>query len=198
MKDFPQQTALRDGTTVEFRPLAREDEKALFRFFSRLPEKERLYLREDVADPDTAKRWCEELDYETVLPIVAMRKKRIFGLASLHRPARGWSMHVGGIRAAVDPSMRRKSMASLLFWELLKEAIERGLEIISIELIDKHDFLAQFFEGLGFRREAEMDGLVVDLKGGKHRLTILTNDTITAWRKLKEYLRERGVGAMGQ
>ena len=84
-------------------------------------------------------------------------------------------------------------MASLLFWELLKEAIERGLEIISIELTDKHDFLAGFFERLGFRKEAEMDGLVVDLKGGKRRLTMMTNDTITAWRKLKEYLRERSI-----
>ncbi len=191
MSNLPRKAVLRDGAEVTIRQLGRDDEKALVRFFQRLPEKERINLHEDVSDPAVAKRWCQDRDPSAVLALVALKQKRICALASLHKPRHGWSRHVGGIRVAVDASVRRKGAASLLVWELVRHALDREVEIITAEMTRKHEFLMSFLETLGFRKEAEIDGFVADQKGGRHPLIIMAVDTIGMWKKLKDFLHDR-------
>jgi GNAT superfamily N-acetyltransferase len=191
MKDFPKKVQLRDKSSIRLRPMVKEDEKALLRFFRRLPARDRLHLHDDVTDPKVVKRFCDTIDYEVVLPLIAIKQRRIYAGASLHQARYGWSRHVGEIRMSVDPKMRRKGLASLLTWELLRVAIDRELEIISAKVPAKLTHVIEGLQKFGFRREAELIGHVTDLKGKKHNLIILTNDAIHIWKQLKGFLRDR-------
>jgi hypothetical protein len=173
------------------RTLEKGDNRALLRFFRRLSDKSRLYFREDVTNHEVVKRFCDNLDPNVVLPLVATFRRRILGVATLHQTRTGWSRHVGEIRMSVEASLRKKGMAALFLWELIKNAIDRELEIITMELPAGQVKLAKSLEKYGFAIEAELEGHVTDIKGRRHNLLILTNDTIQIWKSLKSFLHDR-------
>lgn len=191
MKDLPRRVTLRDRSRVTLRPLEARDEKTLLRYFRRLSEKDRLYFRDDVTDPAVVERFCRHIDYDVVLPVIATFRRRILGVATLHQPRYGWSRHVGEIRMSVDASVRKKGLASLLLWELIKTAIDREVEIVTMELMDSQKKLLEGLRAFGFEVEAELEGHVTDLKGRKHNLLVLSNDTIHIWKSLKGFLHDR-------
>ena len=47
LKDYPKEISLKSGEKVILRPMVKEDEKKLYAFFVRLPEKDRLFLKDD-------------------------------------------------------------------------------------------------------------------------------------------------------
>ena len=47
-----------EGVVMEFRPIAADDEAALKRFFARIPEADRTFLKEDVDDPEVLAAWA--------------------------------------------------------------------------------------------------------------------------------------------
>ena len=51
IEGFPTVCPIRDHKEITIRPMIAADEHALVEFFRRVPEAERLYLKEDVADP---------------------------------------------------------------------------------------------------------------------------------------------------
>jgi L-amino acid N-acyltransferase YncA len=191
MKDLPRKVKLRDGSMITFRLLVKEDEKALFRFFRGLPAKDRQYLQDDVTDPAVVKNWCNRINYDVVLPIIAIKRRKIYAVATLHRARYGWSRHVGEVRMSVDRTMRKKGLASLLTWELLKVAIDRELEIITARMTDKQKHAIEGLQKFGFRKEARLEGHVTDLKGNRHDLIYMTNDAISIWKQLKNFLHDR-------
>lgn len=96
------------------RPMGASDSQALLEFFQRVPEADRYYLREDVTSPAVIERWCEELDYRRVIPLVATKGDRIIGDATLHRSGSTARRHVAELRVVVDPDYRNKGVGRSL------------------------------------------------------------------------------------
>ena len=92
------------------RRMEASDSQALLEFFQRVPEADRYYLREDVTSPAVIERWCEELDYRRVIPLVATKGDRIIGDATLHRSGSMARRHVAELRVVVDPDYRNKGI----------------------------------------------------------------------------------------
>jgi hypothetical protein len=65
--------------------MVREDVGGLWDFFRQIPLEEKMYLREDVDNKEEVERWARNLDYDTVLPILAFSEGRMVGDATLHR-----------------------------------------------------------------------------------------------------------------
>ena len=84
---FPQEAVLRDGRRVMLRPFAKRDVAALYEFFQRLPEENRRFAWHRIDDRAVVERWGVELDYEKVMPLLALDGKRIVADATLHRRA---------------------------------------------------------------------------------------------------------------
>ena len=97
MEHFSKTIKLRDDTSICIRPLEKEDGPALLSFFTALPEDDRLFLKEDVTKKDVINRWMEELNYDKVLPIVAVKDSAIIGDATLHLNKFGWQKHMAEI-----------------------------------------------------------------------------------------------------
>jgi len=55
--EYPKDVKLKDGSTVTLKPFERKDKEALFTFFQRLPEGDRIFLKDNVADPAVIERW---------------------------------------------------------------------------------------------------------------------------------------------
>ena len=80
---YPQTVSLENGFQVTLRPLVKEDEEDLGTFFQDLPLEDRLCLKEDVTDPKVIENWIYNLDYDHILPLIALDQGRIVGDATL-------------------------------------------------------------------------------------------------------------------
>jgi RimJ/RimL family protein N-acetyltransferase len=187
LDEYPKELTLKDGSNLTARPMVPEDEGALLAFFQSLSEAERLYLRDDVSDPAVIKGWAESVDYNRVLPILALDGDRIVGDATLHRKPHSWMRHVGEIRIVVSSEYREKGLARLLSAEVFQNAVTSGLEKLIAEMLtDQHD-ARRVFGRMGFREEAILKDQVLDVDGNRHDLLIMSNDVTRLWDKWNEF-----------
>ena len=171
---YPKTILLRDETRVELRPLEEADKLRLLQFFERIPEAERFYLKENVTAPEVIKTWTANIDFERVIPIVALAGDRIIADATLHRSRAPARRHIGEFRVVVDPAYREVGLGSRIIRELFEIAVELGLYKVSFELVahrEKAAILAA--ERAGFREVATLKGRIRDLWGNYQDLVVL-------------------------
>ncbi len=193
VKGFPKQITLRDQTAVTLRPMVRADKDGLLEFFRRLPPEDRQFLKDDVTRPEIIEGWARGLNYDRVLPILAVSEGRIVGDATLHRQAYGWMRHVGEIRVVTDAFFRRRGLASAMAREIFYLALQAGLDKMVAEMVGDQVAAIKVFEKLGFQQEARLANQVVDLQGRKHDLVIMTTDIPALMQKMQEtFLRAAG------
>jgi L-amino acid N-acyltransferase YncA len=174
LKNYPKTATLEDGTLINLRPLIKEDENMLFQYFQGLPPEDRLCLKEDVTDPKVIENWIYELDYDNVLPLVAMHNGRIVGDATLHFSPIGWTKHQGEVRLTTDPHYRVRGLGTLLVQNLIDLASGLGLEQLSVEIPPLLDKAFYLFEKMGFKEVAHLQGFVRDLAGMESDLVLMT------------------------
>lgn len=187
LKEYPKKVPLRDGSKILLRPVVREDEEALYAFFKGLSEEDRLYLRDDVANREVIHGWMENLDYERVLPIVAIDGDKIVGDATLHRAPHGWKRHVGEIRMSVAGSHRGKGLARVIAAEIFQNAVGLGLDKLIAEMLAIQKNAQRVFKRLGFVEEALLKDHCKDVNGNKHDLIIMSNDVTTLWEHWAQF-----------
>jgi L-amino acid N-acyltransferase YncA len=170
---YPKSLALREGGEIIVRPLIASDLPKLLEFFKQLSADDRRFLRDDVLNEAVVARWCQKLDYQSVLPLVAVLDDRIVGDVSLHRRRDGWKRHIGQVRVTVDPEFRRRGIASLLLQELKDIGLDIGLDKLSAEIIPEQTGAIETFEGMGFVEVATLPEYGLDLRGASHDLVML-------------------------
>jgi L-amino acid N-acyltransferase YncA len=187
---YPIQVPLRDRSKVTVRPMEAKDGPAVWDFFRALPEEDRLFLRDDVTSPEWLDRFVAEIGQETMIPIIAEQGGQVVGNAALYRSRRGWSAHVGEIRVAVARSCQRKGLGTVLARELVKAAINAGLEKMVASVVDNQVGAKRAFEKLGFRAEAVLKGHVKDIHGSKRDLVLMANDVSHIWESMESMLQD--------
>lgn len=174
IKNYPKTAILEDGTQIILRPLMKDDEKALLEYFLNLPPGECLCLKEEVTDPKVTENWIYELDYDNVLPLIAIHNGRIVGDATLHFSHVGWTKHQGEIRLTTDPRYREKGLGTILLEDLKNIATDLGLEQLSAEIPPVLDKAFYLFEKMGFKEVANLKGFVRDLEGNESDLVLMS------------------------
>ena len=187
LEEYPKEVTLRDGSKVVLRPVVKEDEEALYQFFKGLSKEDRLYLRDDVLNRDIIRGWMENLDYDKVLPIVAVDGDEIIADATLHRNPHGWMRHVGEIRMSVAGSHRGRGLARIIAAEIFHQAVGFGLDKLVAEMLTVQGNAQRVFTRLGFKEEAVLKNHGMDSTGKKHDLIIMSNDVTTLWEKWTEF-----------
>ena len=89
--EYPKTATLKDGTQLTIRPLRKDDQLPLYEYFARLPPEDRMYLKDDVTDAKIIENWIYDLDYDVVLPMLALDNRRIVANATLHFSPIGWT-----------------------------------------------------------------------------------------------------------
>ena len=125
-QEYPKTETLKNGTKVTIRPLESDDVEALYAFFQSIPRKDRLFLKDDIRDKSIIEGWCSHIDWDVVIPIVAIVDGEIAAEVSLHRERRGWKSHIGKLRLVVHPEHRRLGLATEMINELIAVALHTG------------------------------------------------------------------------
>ena len=156
---------------MEYRPIAAADEAALVRFFARIPEADRTFLKEDVDDPGVVADWARPGAARTI----AIDGGEVVGSVAVV-PLHGWSSHVGEIRLVVDPAHRGQGLGRALARHAVHDAVELGLAKLVVEVIADQTALIGMFQALGFDAEALLGDHVRDRTGQIRDLLVLAND----------------------
>ena len=187
---YPIQAPLRDGTEAQIRPMELKDGPGVLDFFRALPEEDRLFLRDDVTRPEWLDRFVHKIDYNSMVPLVAEQGGKIAGTATLYRSLHGWSVHVGEIRLAVARPLQGKGLGTILARELVRIAVDTGIEKMIVSVVDNQVSAKRAFEKLGFRPEAVLKGHVKDIHGSRRDLVILSNDVSHIWEAMESLLQD--------
>jgi RimJ/RimL family protein N-acetyltransferase len=184
LESYPKVIVTKDGTHAMLRPLARGDERALEAFFARIPHEERWFRRERVDDPEVIRQWMANLDYDRVLPMVAVHAGdgRIIANLSLHRRTFGCRKHIGHVRVMVDPAFRSQRLGTWMLLDMVKLAMEAGLEKLVAELVAGVEEAAiRAAARLDFFREAVLRDYVKDQDGQPRDLVIMVKTLHRDW-----------------
>lgn len=188
MSTYPKKVLLKNQDAVTIRPVEKRDASLLLEFFRGLPEEDRLFLKDDVTKEEIIQRWMEEIDYSKVFPLIAIIQDKIIGDATLHFSRTGWSKHLAELRCVVARQYQKMGLGTLLMRELVSYAQQKGVEKIVAQMMDIQIGAQKAFEKIGFKKEAELRGFVMDLLGKKHNLIIMVNDTAELWKKMEDVL----------
>jgi len=160
LEEYPKEIVLQDGFSCMLRPMTRDDQDALYRFFIAFPEEDRRYLRNDATNRILIEKWCRNLNYDRVLPILAEHESRILANATLHRETFGWGKHVGEIRITVAAEFQQRGLGSLLLEELSRLALKGNLEKLCAKVIASRGYVTRAFEKNGFVQAATLKNFV--------------------------------------
>ena len=136
---FPQEAVLRDGRRVLIRPFNAHDTEELFEFFQRLPVEIRRLAWENVDDQSLIESWGRNIDYDRVMPLVAVNGQRIVADATLHRRERGPLRLVGRIKWLLDPAYRGQGLGVTLVNNLIAIAQGHGLRHLTCMLFPEQE-----------------------------------------------------------
>jgi len=181
LEGYPKYVSMKDGAQVIIRPMTPADEAGLKDFFNQLPEKDRMFLREDVTRPEVVESFVRNLDFDRVLPILAEYEGSIVGDATLHRSQHGWAKHVGQIRVVASKAFQHRGLGTALARCLVRHSVSVGLDKLVAEVVDNQVAAKKAFEKLGFKEEAVLSGHVHDIHGTRRNLVIMSNDVSHIW-----------------
>ncbi|MGA2180553.1 MAG: GNAT family N-acetyltransferase [Verrucomicrobiota bacterium] len=168
LQRFPKVVQLKDGTKATLRQLRPDDEKEFHGLFLSIPEPERMFIKHRVAEIETIRDWCRNIDYGRNLPLVGLIGGKIAGDATLHQQLGGWKRHVGRVSVLVHPEFRGRGLARALISEIVEIARQVGLEKVEAEFIGEQAAAIKMFALLGFSQLLRLENHVKDMQAVSH------------------------------
>ena len=173
VEKFPSNLKLRDGTAVCVRLIGRRDEVRLQKFLLNVPEEERLFIKQSLANTATVRDWCRHPDFERNLPLLMLHGQKVIGLATLHQRLGGWKRHIGMISLLTHPQYRGRDVSKVLVSELVDIARHAGLRRLEAELNGERKIALHVLAQLGFSELARLTDYVLDMKAVTHDYVLL-------------------------
>ncbi len=168
---YEQTISLRDGTTIQVRPVRGEDEPALETFFSSLSA-ETVYFRfgqRRINMPHEAlARFCQ-VDYDRDIAFLAFaddRENSVIGDVRLNRFA---DLEYAELSFVVSDNWQGKGIGSVLMEYCIKAAKEIGVKTLWMEILKENSRMIRFGQKYGFQRipggdEADMVEVALEIK----------------------------------
>lgn len=176
---YPLEVRLRDGTVCTIRPLHKQDEVRLRKFFADVPEEERLFIKRPITDRRMFHQWCARLDYEQNLTLLMLKKGKVIGEATLHQRQGGWRRHIGLVTMLTHPDYRGLDVVKLLTQEILHIAPYCGLKKLESEFNGERKVAIRALMQFGFRELVRLPDYLRDMKYRPHDYILLGMDLIT-------------------
>lgn len=156
IKNFREVITLKDGVYVLLRPLDKDDSKLLEELFHPLSDEDLRIFRSNVKDAEVVQAWCKDLNYDEVLPVLALVKDRAVGLGTLHF-FHGSRRHIGEVRIFLAKDFRRRGLGMKLVHAMIELARKQGLNILIGDVLADQTKVIHAFEQLGFRVQCTLE-----------------------------------------
>ena len=138
---------------VTIRKIKRGDSNELLRFFLRIPEEDRWYLRADVTSLWVISNWMHHDEPNDLFAVVGVVDGRIVAIGTVRSQESESGKYSGGMRVVVEPKCRNQGIGSIITQELIDLAYDNSLDRVIFELVEgKQDRAIRHVEGLGFIR----------------------------------------------
>ncbi len=173
LQKFPKEIKLKDGSVCNLRPLQKDDEKKFHEFFLAVPEAERMFIKHRVTEPQVIHDWCESIDLDRNLPLLALMDGKIVGDATLHQQLGGWKRHIGRVSVLVHPQYRGRGLARALVSEIVAIARSVGLEKVEAEFIGEQEAAIKMFALMGFSNLSRLEDYVKDMQAISHDYVLM-------------------------
>lgn len=154
--NFREILTLKDGVSVLVRAMTPDDKKRLVELFAPVSEEDLRYLRDNVRDPALVESWFEDLDYNRVLPLIALVKDQVVGQATLHFRS-GPERHIGEVRIFLAKNFRRRGLGTRMLNTLIDLARRQDLDILLAEVVADQSKVIKAFQNLGFELRCTFD-----------------------------------------
>ena len=178
LEGFPIAVTLADGAVITLRPMTKDDENDVSRFFGSLPTEATRFLRNDVTNRKIIAGWMRELDYLKTLPLLAEHDGKIVASSSLHRQTFGWGRHVGEVRIVIDPSFQRRGLGRILLEQISRMGAGSGLRKLVARVVSTQGEVIAAFEKSGFHQVATLEKYVKDAKKHYADISIMVKDLV--------------------
>ena len=170
---FPVRHTLTNGVQLMVRPLHPEDEHAFQTFYSAVSETERFLSKHRLGDQSQLHDWCQNLDFERHLPLLAFADGQIVGYATLHQRPSGWKRHIGMVGALVHPDFRGLGVLRALLAGLIDVAKHAGLTKLEAEFNGERKNTMLSFNKCGFIELVHLRDYLQDMQAQPHDYVLL-------------------------
>jgi L-amino acid N-acyltransferase YncA len=170
---------LQNGQRVMFRLLNEQDREELIRLFQEAPEEDLRFLKQDVKDTRLVGSWVENLNYQSVLPLVAadLEGNRLIADATLHRGKHA-AKHIAEVRIFVSRPFRNLGLGSLMLEELINLAKKANLHWLKAEIIADHKKVIKAFRSKGFEIRATLEDYFIRKDGVTHDVVLMLRPVV--------------------
>lgn len=179
LEHYPKKLSLKDGFSCEARPLRPKDEQAFFEFFQAVPERERMFIKHRVNEPEVIRQWCQSIDLGRNLPLLAIAGGRIVADCTLHQQLGGWKRHIGRVSILVHKDYRNRGLARALLAEVIDIARQCGLERVEAEFIGGQEAAMKVFSLAGFSQLLRLEDYVKDMQAVTHDYVLMGLELLT-------------------
>ena len=179
LEKFPLETTLRDGTRCVLRPLGKRDEVKLLKFFSVVPEVERLFIKQRVTDRAVIHDWCRNADFAQNLPLLMLDGAKIIGEATLHQRHGGWRRHIGLVTVLTHPEYHGRDVAKIMVDEIILIARHLGLKRLEARFNGERKVAIRALALLGFEELLRVPDYVLDMESRSHEYVLMGMDLRT-------------------
>ena len=156
LQKFREIVTLADGARILLRPMIKTDHDALSELYSSINVGDLRYFRHNVKDPAVLKGWSTNLNYQQVIPLLALTNDHVVGNASLHF-GEGPRRHIGEIRLFLKRDFRKRGLGMKMLKVIVDIARRQGLYILIAEVIAEDVKVVKAFENLGFVQKSTLD-----------------------------------------
>jgi RimJ/RimL family protein N-acetyltransferase len=156
LKNFREIVTVADGTRILLRPMVKEDQQLLPELYSSVNVEDLRYFRHNVKDLEVLKQWSENLNYDRVIPLLALVKDQPVGNATLHF-GEGPRRHIGEVRIFLTKDYRKRGLGMKILKAIVDIARKQGLHILIAEVIADNIKLIKAFESMGFKQQCLLD-----------------------------------------
>jgi L-amino acid N-acyltransferase YncA len=176
---FPVRHTLTTGVQCLLRPLQAEDEAVFQSFQQAVPEKERFLIKHRITGDHLLHEWCQNLDYESNLPLLALADGKVVGYATLHQRPGGWKRHIGMVSALIHPDFRGVGVLRQLLDELINVAKHAGLTRLEAEFNGERKNTIASFGKCGFVELVRLPEYLQDMQAQPHDYVLLGMNLMT-------------------
>ena len=166
------------GEPIEFRLMAPRDRQAVLAFGRRLHSEDLLFLRRDITRDEDVDHWLREIADGSLSTVLAVNLEgAVVGYAAVDRGEVRWTRHVAEIRLLTEPRPGVTALRDALLHVAFERALAADVEKIIAQVTPHQESLRALFVALGFEQEATLRNHVIDARGAKHDLLVLSFDT---------------------
>lgn len=163
LEKYPLTVKTDNGLDCEIRPLSMDDENWIKEFYLTVPEHERLFIKERLTDGHVFHEWCEHIDVEKNLTLLAINNGKVIAEGTLHQRQGGWKSHIGLVSELTHPDFRGIGLSKILLEELVEIGRHAGLHRLEAEFTGDRTIAIKEFAMAGFSELVRLPSYVKDI-----------------------------------